>query len=110
MVFVLEKSQAKSNPCRGAEFLTDKSLKFIAAADVAIGNTEVDTDMTVYLQEGDAEPFASGFVPPETLKAIFEDPVAKPKPFDLVLMEGDKSVGTLKIAIKPVGLVQVQEA
>ena len=49
MVFVLEKSQAKSNPCRGAEFLTDKSLKFIAAADVAIGNTEVDTDMTVYL-------------------------------------------------------------
>ena len=66
--------------------------------------------MTVYLQEGDAEPFASGFVPPETLKAIFEDPVAKPKPFDLVLMEGDKSVGTLKIAIKPVGLVQVQEA
>ncbi len=66
--------------------------------------------MTVYLQEGDAEPFASGFVPPETLKAIFEDPVAKPKPFDLVLMEGEKNVGTLKVAIKPVGLVQEQEA
>jgi len=41
---------------------------FRAAANVAIGDTEVDTDMTVYLQEGDSAPFASGFVPPETLK------------------------------------------
>lgn len=63
--------------------------------------------MTVYLHEGDAEPFASGFVPPETLKAIYEDPNAKLRPFDLVLMEKDKSVGTLQIAIKPKGMVQL---
>lgn len=51
--------------------------------------------MTVYLQEGDAAPFASGFVPPEVLRAIYDDPAGRPKPFDLVMMEGGKSVGTI---------------
>ncbi len=62
------------------------------------------------MQEGESEPFASGFVPPEVLKSIYEDPAGRSKPFDLVLMEGEKSIGTLQLLLKPSGFVQVEEA
>lgn len=60
------------------------------------------------MQDGDFNyDLGSGFVPPEILKSIYEDPVRVVKPFDLVLMQENKAIGTLQLALKSKGLVQV---
>ena len=49
LVFSFENSKAKSNPADKCELQPDGSLKIVAAEQLAINNTEVDTDLNVHL-------------------------------------------------------------
>jgi hypothetical protein len=75
-------------------------LRYASAEKVAINDTNTDTDLTVYLLDGDGNEIANGLVPPEMLTVRYEDPTARHKLFELLLMKGSEAIGKMRVQLK----------
>jgi hypothetical protein len=90
----------------------DGKLKTIDTRELAVTDTNIDNDMTVYfcieppsgLTDGKVPSeyiVGSALVPSEEVQFLYENPLNKPKPFTTVLMTADnKVIGTLTLLLK----------
>jgi hypothetical protein len=97
--FGFTKSGQSTNTTSMGQIQPDGSLKFFANEKISVNDTLADTDMTAYLMDSTGTQLGTGLVPPEQLTLLYSDPLAKQKPFQLVIMS-DQVIGTLTLLFK----------
>jgi len=75
-------------------------LKWMNTEKIAVNDTIVDTDLTVYLlDEATNTEIGTGLVPAERLTLMYADPTTKHKSFKLMMM-GKEVIGDLQLLLR----------